>query len=110
MVNQCVRGRERRSATSALRVCRGEAKRIPLGQPSEARLLARSSSLDTFWLTEVYDLSIWRKPAQPASPRSKAVDSMAAHRFQTGRCNGCVFPFSDKPDRFYYYDFAIILF
>ena len=88
MVNQCVRGRERRSATSALRVCRGGAKRIPLGQPSEARLLARSCSFDTFLQTEAPDLSIWRKPAQPASSRSKAVDSTAAHRFQTGRCHG----------------------
>ena len=51
---------------------------------------------------EASDLSICRNPAQPASSRSKAIDSLAAHRFQTGRCNGCVFPFSDKPDRFYY--------
>ena len=28
------------------------------------------------------------KSAQPASCRSKAVDSTAAHRFQTGRCHG----------------------
>ena len=40
---------------------------------------------------------------QPVSPRSKAVDSTAAHGFLTGRCNGCVFPVSDKQDRFYYY-------
>ena len=50
------------------------------------------------------DLSICRKPAQPASSRSKAVDSMAAHSFQTARCIGCVSPVSDKPDRFYCYD------
>ena len=61
-------------------------------------------SLDTFWQTEAFDLSIWRKPAQPASPRSKAVDSTAAHRFQTARCFDCVYPVSDKPDRFYCYD------
>ena len=66
-------------------------------------------SLDTFLQTETSDLSIWRKPVQPASPRSKAVDSKAAHRFQTGRCNGCVFPVSDKPDRFCYYDDSPIL-
>ena len=60
-------------------------------------------SVDTFLQMEASVLSIWRKQAQPASSRSKAVDSTAAHRFQTGRCNGCVFPVSDKPDRFYYY-------
>ena len=49
-------------------------------------------------------LSICRNPAQPASSRSKAVDSMAAHSFQTVRCCGCVSPVSDKPDRFCYYD------
>ena len=58
---------------------------------------------------EVSDLPIWRKLALPASSRSKAVDSPAAHRFQTGRCNGCVFPVSDKPDRFYYYEICHIL-
>ena len=67
-------------------------------------------SLDTFWQTEASDLSIWRKPAQPTPACSKAVDSPAAHRFQTGRCNACVFPVSDKPDRFcYYYDICPIL-
>ena len=55
-------------------------------------------------ISKASDLSIWRKPTQPASSRSKAVDSTAAHRFQTVRCNGCVFPVSDKPDRFYYND------
>ena len=50
------------------------------------------------------DLSILRKPAPSASTRSKAVDRTAAHSFQTGRCNGRVFPVSDKPDRFYCYD------
>ena len=45
--------------------------------------------------------SFCRKPARPASSRSKAVDSKAAHRFQTGRNNSRVFPASDKPDRFY---------
>ena len=51
---------------------------------------------------EVSDLSIRLTPALTASSRSKAVDSKAAHRFQTSHCNGCVFPFSDKPDRVYY--------
>ena len=54
-------------------------------------------------ISKASDLSIWRKPARPAAPRSKAVDSPAAHRFQTARCCGRVFPVSDKPDRFYYY-------
>ncbi len=49
-------------------------------------------------------LSICRNPAQPASSRSKAVDSMAAHSFQTVRHPGCVSPVSAKPDRFYYYE------
>ena len=53
---------------------------------------------------EASDLSICRNPAPSASSRSKAVDSKAAHSFQTGRCNSCVFPVSDKPDRFYCYD------
>ena len=57
-----------------------------------------------------HTLSICRKPAQPASSRSKAVDSMAAHSFQTVRCCGCVSPVSDKPDRFCYYDGYDILF
>ena len=55
------------------------------------------------------DLSICRNPAQPASSRSKAVDSKAAHRFQTGRCIGCVSSVSDKPDRLYYYEDCPVL-
>ncbi len=56
------------------------------------------------------DLSICRNPAQPAPSRSKAVDSKAAHSFQTVRCPGRVSPVSDKPDRFYYYeDYDILL-
>ena len=68
-------------------------------------------SLDTFRQTEASDLSIWRKPERPASSRSKAVDSTAAHRFQTVRCNGDAklvplgprIPGFHKPDRFYCY-------
>ena len=63
-------------------------------------------SSGALWQTEAPDLSIWRKPAQPASSRSKAVDSTAAHRFQTGYRNGWVFPFSDMPDRFYWYGYV----
>ena len=59
--------------------------------------------LGAFRQSEASGLSIWRKPTQPASARSKAVDSTAADRFQTGRCDARVFPVSDKPDRFYYY-------
>ena len=44
--------------------------------------------LGAFRQSEASGLSIWRKPTQPASARSKAVDSTAAHRFQTGRCDG----------------------
>ena len=66
--------------------------------------------LYTFRQTDAYGLSIGRSPAPPAPSRSKAVDSKAAHRFQTGRFNGCVFPVSDKSDRFcYYYDICPIL-
>ena len=60
-------------------------------------------SLDTHFPL-LADLSIWRKPARPAPSRSKAARSAAAHSFQTGRCDVRVFPVSDKPDRFYYYD------
>ena len=45
-------------------------------------------SVGVFRRTELSDLSICRKPAQPVPNRSKAVDSKAVHRFQTGRCNG----------------------
>ena len=45
------------------------------------------------------DLSICRNPAQPASSRSKAVDTKPAHSFQTVRRPGRVSPVSDKPDR-----------
>ena len=55
------------------------------------------------------NLSICRNPTQPASSRSKAVDSSVAHRFQTVRCPGRVFPVSDKPVRFCCYDDCIML-
>jgi len=58
---------------------------------------------------ETFDLSIWRKPVQPASSRSKAADSTATLSFQTVRCDDCVFPVSDKPDRFYFYKICPIL-
>ena len=67
-------------------------------------LCQRDGSPDTFRQTEASDLSIWRKPARPASSRSKVVDSTAAHRFQTGRCDARGSPVSDKPDRFYCYE------
>ena len=63
-----------------------------------------SHHCDNRTVPSVTPLSICRKPAQPASSRSKAVDSMAAHSFQTVRCYGRVSPVSDKPDRFCYYD------
>ena len=49
---------------------------------------------------ETSGLSICRNPAQPASSRSKAVDSKAAHSFQTVLRPGCVSPVSDNTDRF----------
>ena len=67
--------------------------------------------LGAFRQSEASGLSIWRKPTRPASSRSKAVDSTAAHRFQTVRCNGDAklvplgprIPGFHKPDRFYCY-------
>ena len=44
--------------------------------------------LGAFRQMKASDLSICRKPALPASARSKAVDSKAAYSFQTARCNG----------------------
>ena len=52
-------------------------------------------------------LPICRNPAQPASSRSKAVDSKPAHSFQTARSKGRVSPVSDKPDRSYYCDVVL---
>ena len=65
---------------------------------SAAKLFARSSSVVT------PGLSICRNSARSAPSRSKAVDSAAAHSFQTGCCDVRVFPVSDKPDRFYCYE------